>query len=93
MRLEVLAGARDDIHEQKPQRLLARAVILPTHPSHYDHAAAVYRFLPQEGRHRRKLLDCLIAAVAIQSGIPVRHADGDFDVMARHTDLEVVALA
>ena len=92
VRLEVLAGARDDLHEQKLKRLLARAVVLPTHPSHYDHAAAVYRSCRRRGDTVRKLLDCLIAAVAIQSGVPVLHADSDFDVMARHTDLEVVDL-
>ena len=92
VRLEVLAGARDDIHEQKLKRLLARAVILPTHPAHYDHAAAVYRSCRRRGDTIRKLLDCLIAAVAIQSGVPVLHADSDFDIMAQHTDLEVVPL-
>ncbi len=93
VRLEVLAGARDDIHEQKLKHLLARAVILPTHPAHYDHAAAVYRSCRRSGETVRKLLDCLIAAVAIQSGVPILHADGDFDVMARHTDLEIVPLS
>jgi len=93
VRLELLAGSRDDIHEQKLRRLLARAVTLPTHSSHYDYAAAVYRSCRRRGETIRKLLDCLIAAVAIHSGVPVLHADGDFDVMAQHTDLEVVALS
>ncbi len=93
VRLEVLAGARDDIYERKLKRLLARAIILPTYPSHYDYAAVVYRSCRRKGETIRKLLDCLIAAVAIQSGVPVLHADGDFDVMARHTDLKVVTLS
>ncbi len=93
VRLEVVAGARDDTHEQELKRLLARAVVLPTHPLHYDNAAAVYRSCRRRGDTIRKLLDCLIAAVAIHSGVPVLHADGDFDAMARHTDLEVVDLA
>ncbi len=93
VRLEVLAGARDDIHERRLRRLLARAVILPTYPAHYDHAASVYRSCRRRGETIRKLLDCLIAAVAIQSGVPVLHADGDFDAMARHTDLEIVPLS
>ena len=93
VRLEVLAGARDDIHERRLRRLLARAVILPTHPAHYDHAAAVYRSCRRRGETIRKLLDCLIAAVAIQSGVPVLHDDSDFDAMARHSDLEIVPLS
>lgn len=93
VRLEVLAGARDDIHERRLRRLLARAAVLPTSPAHYDYAADVYRSCRRSGETVRKLLDCLIAAVAIQSGVPVLHVDGDFDAMARHTDLEIVALS
>ena len=93
VRLELLAGARDDIHEQKLRRLLARAVTLPTYPADYDYSAAVYRSCRRGGETVRKLLDCLIAAVAIRSGIPILHADNDFDAMARHTDLEVATLS
>jgi len=35
------------------------------------------------------MLGCLIAAVAVDAGIPVLHADADFDVLARHTALKV----
>ena len=28
---------------------------------------------------------CLIGAVAARHGVPVLHADADFDVLARHT--------
>ena len=34
-------------------------------------------------------IDCLIAAVAIEADVPVLHADTDFDVLARHTQLRV----
>ena len=37
----------------------------------------------------RRLIDCLIAAVAIGAGVPVLHRDDDFDV-ARHTELDIV---
>lgn len=33
--------------------------------------------------------DCLIGALAARNGVPVRHADTDFDVLARHTDVGV----
>ncbi|MDQ3574904.1 MAG: hypothetical protein M3378_03865 [Actinomycetota bacterium] len=33
--------------------------------------------------------DCLIAAVAIGAGVPLLHADADFEVLARHTELQV----
>ena len=36
-----------------------------------------------------KLVDCLIAAVAIRNDVPVLHQDADFDVLARCTTLRV----
>jgi predicted nucleic acid-binding protein len=35
------------------------------------------------------MIHCLIASVAIPSGSPLLHADSDFDVLARHTPLDV----
>jgi predicted nucleic acid-binding protein len=37
----------------------------------------------------RKLIDCLIAAVAIDADVPILHADTDFEVIARHTALVI----
>jgi predicted nucleic acid-binding protein len=37
----------------------------------------------------RKLVDCLIGAVAIRHRSPVLHSDADFDVLADLTDLAV----
>ncbi|MYG52776.1 MAG: PIN domain nuclease [Rhodospirillaceae bacterium] len=90
IRMEVLAGARSERHLDALRRLLARASILPTEPAHYDEAAALFRRCRREGETVRKLIDCLIAAVAIRADVPVLHRDGDFDVLARHTALEVV---
>lgn len=87
--MEVLAGARDELHLQSLRRLLARATVLPTDPARFEEAAALFRRCRQEGETVRRLMDCLIAAVAIRFGVPVLHRDGDFDVLARHTELEV----
>jgi predicted nucleic acid-binding protein len=57
--------------------------------SDYDAAAALYRRCRRQGETVRKLIDCLIAAVAIRATIPVLHNDRDFDVLARHTELQV----
>ena len=89
IRMEVLAGARDELHLQALRRLLARATVLPTDPAHFEEAAALFRRCRREGETVRRLIDCLIAAVAIRSGVSVLHRDGDFDVLARHTELEV----
>jgi predicted nucleic acid-binding protein len=89
IRMEVLAGARDEEHLNGLRRLLARASIVPAEPADYEEAAALYRTCRRRGETVRKLVDCLIAAMAIRAGVPVLHADTDFDVLARHTALRV----
>lgn len=90
IRMEVLAGARDETHLGDLRRLLARGV------------AGAGRVRPLRARRRplpnvrrngdtvRKLIDCLIAAAAIDADLPVLHADKDLDRLARHTALRVV---
>lgn len=89
VRMEVLAGARDESHLLSLRRLLARAAVIPTQPTDYDDAAALYRRCRRQGETVRKLVDCLIAAVAIRAGVPILHCDADFDVLARHTELQI----
>ncbi len=90
VRLEVLAGARDDRHLLQLRRLLARARVLPTTSFDHDAAAALYRTCRQHGRTIRALSDCLIAAVAMRHDAPVLHADSDFDALAQVTSIAVV---
>ncbi|MCP4898833.1 MAG: PIN domain nuclease [bacterium] len=92
VRMEVLAGARNEQHLQQLRRLLARASTLPTEPVDYDAAAALYRTCRQQGHTVRKLIDCLIAAVAIRGNVPILHMDVDFDILAQHTTLQVDAV-
>lgn len=89
IRMEVLAGARDEHHLERLRRLLARAVVLPTTRTDYDEAAALFRLCRREGSTIRRLIDCLIASVAIRAATPILHNDGDFDVLARHTALRL----
>ena len=91
IRMEVLAGARNEQHLQQLRRLLARATVLPTEPVDYDAAAALYRTCRQQGDTVRKLVDCLIAAVAIRANVPILHLDADFDTLAQHTTLRIDA--
>jgi predicted nucleic acid-binding protein len=87
IRLEVLAGARDERHLAALQALLNNADVLPTLPEDHDVAASLYRDCRRAGETVRVVSDCLIAAVAIRAGVAVLHADRDFDVLARHTPL------
>ena len=89
IRMEVLAGARNERHLRSLRGLLARTTHLSTGPADYDEAAALYRACRREGETVRKLIDCLIASVAIRAGAAVLHNDSDFDVLARHTALRI----
>jgi predicted nucleic acid-binding protein len=89
VRMEVLAGARDERHLNDLRRLLARASLLSTLPIDYEAATALYRTARRRGETVRKLIDCLIAAHAIRVRAPLLHADADFDVLARHTGLQI----
>jgi predicted nucleic acid-binding protein len=89
IRMEVLAGARSEQHLRNLRGLLARSSLVPTQSIDYEDAAALYRTCRQSGATVRKLIDCLIAAVAVRAELPVLHADSDFDVLARHTQLRL----
>lgn len=89
IRMEVLAGARDERHLNDLRRLLARASLVPTEPIDYEDAASLYRACRGGGETARRLIDCLIGAVAIRADMPVLHAGTDFDVLARHTALRI----
>jgi hypothetical protein len=89
VRMELLAGARDEQHLQALRGLLARATTLETLPTDHEDAAALYRTCRRRGETVRKLIDCLIAAQAIRARIPLLHTDADFHVLARHTALMV----
>lgn len=89
IRMELLAGARDERQLSDLRRLLARACLVPTEPRHYEEAAALYRTCRRGGETVRKMIDCLIAAVAIDAKVPILHSDADFEVLARHTGLRI----
>lgn len=89
IRMEVLAGARDTQHLVALRGALAAATQLPTTAAHYDQAAEMYRTCRRNGVTVRKMLDCLIASVAMSADVPVLHADRDFDMLASCTPLRV----
>ncbi len=89
IRMEVLAVARDESHLNDVRRLLARASVIDLVQGDYEDAAALYRTCRRRGETVRKLIDCLIGAVAIRADVRVLQADSDFDVLARHTSLQL----
>jgi predicted nucleic acid-binding protein len=89
VRMEILAGARDDKHLNDLRRLLAGATLLVTESIDYEEAASLYRVCRRGGETVRKLIDCLIATIAIRVDIPILHNDSDFEILGRHTTLRI----
>ncbi|HUN78944.1 MAG TPA: PIN domain-containing protein [Solirubrobacteraceae bacterium] len=92
--LEVLAGARDEGHARRLTRLLGRCRLLVCEePSDHEAAAALHRVCRREGVTIRRPPDLLIATIAIRTDTPLLHLDADFDAIARHAPLRIVAPA
>ncbi len=89
VRMEILAGARDDKHLNDLRRLLAGATLLATEPIDYEEAASLFRVCRRGGETVRKLIDCLIATIAIRADVPILHNDSDFEILGRHTALSI----
>lgn len=88
---ELLMGARDELHAQKLLAMLNRCHFVPTRPlDDFEQAAAVYRACRRGGFTPRSLADCLVAAVAIDRGLPLLAGDPDFPRIAEHTPLALV---
>lgn len=88
---ELLMGARDEVHARKLLAMLNRCHFVPTRPLlDFEQAAAVYRACRRGGFTPRSLADCLVAAVAIDRGLPVLATDEDFPRIAEHTPLALV---
>jgi predicted nucleic acid-binding protein len=92
VRMELLAGLTQEDRVKQRRRFLDAFDTVPLEPlADAEEAAAIHRRCRRAGETPRNLIDCMVAAVAIRLGEPVLHRDRDFDVIARHTDLQVVS--
>jgi len=89
IRMELLAGARDEQHVAQLEKFLARATVIKTESIDYDNAAVIYRACRKLGLTIRTHIDCLIAAIAIRTDTDLLHNDSDFDAIAQVTKLKI----
>jgi predicted nucleic acid-binding protein len=81
--MELLAGATSSRSLAQVEKLTDGLRLLPVDASvDYRDAAMVYRAVRASGHTVRKVLDCLIAVVAVRTGATLVHRDRDFDVLA-----------
>ena len=87
IRMELLAGAKNDVHLEELRRLLSRYTHVSAVSGDFEYASMLYRQCRQQGITVRKLTDCLIAATAIRIDAPLLHLDSDFDGLDKCTQL------
>jgi predicted nucleic acid-binding protein len=92
--MELLAGATSDRNFDQLEKLVAGLRLLPVDADvDYRDAAVAYRAARATGETVRKMLDCLIAVIAVRTGATLVHRDRDFDVLAEALpDLKVRSL-
>jgi predicted nucleic acid-binding protein len=81
--MELLAGATSERQFADLEKLVGGLTLLPVDAAvDYRDAALAFRAARATGETVRKMLDCLIAAVAVRTGATLVHRDRDFDVLA-----------
>ncbi len=88
--MEVFAGARTEGELALLRRLMARCTVLRTVSADYEMSAAIFRNCRQNGKTPRKMLDCLIASIAIRNEVELLHVDQDFEVIAENSALQTL---
>lgn len=76
-----LASVRD--------RLLALPMLSLNGLDDFELAAWIFRTCRDAGHTFTTLTDCIVAAPALRTGVPVLHNDTDFDVMERVVGLRI----
>lgn len=91
--MELLAGARAGEDEHEIRRTVFALPVLPLLGlADFELAAEYFRGCRTSGETIRDTVDCLVAVPVIRAEATLLHADRDFDVLARHTPLEVEPL-
>jgi len=87
---EVLQGICEDADYRRTRTRFNAFLYLPMDRQTYTRAAQLYRSLRKQGVTIRKLVNCMIAAVAIQNDIALLHNDRGFDPMEALCGLKTV---
>lgn len=86
---ELAIGARDDRREAALRRLLGGVRLVPFRvPQDFDASVRVYRSC-RSGGVAPRLIDCMVAAVALRSSASVLARDDDFEGIASVTGLRL----
>ncbi len=89
--MELLAGCRTESDARQLLQLVSRfEVLVPDSLGDFQHGALIYRICRRAGCTIRSIVDCMVAAAAIDEGRPLLARNRDFEMIARHTELELL---
>ncbi len=77
--LEIIQGVRERKDRERIEQKFNTLVCLNLKRSSIMLAAEIYQELQRKGIRIRSIMDCLIAASAIETGATLLHKDRDFD--------------
>lgn len=87
--LEIIQGIKKREGREKIEKEFGSLVLAPQKRSATMLAAEIYQELQRKGFRIRSVIDCLIAAMAMETGSTILHKDRDFDVIADHYPIMV----
>ena len=82
--LEILTGLELRKDREKVEKNFQTNVLLPGKRSTTMLAAEIYQELRRKGKTIRSIVDCMISAVAIETGATILHKDRDFEYIAEY---------
>lgn len=82
--LEILQGIHSEKDRRKIERYFSNFVLLNQTRTSILLAAKIYQELQRKGIRIRSLIDCLIAAISIETGARILHKDRDFDHIEKY---------
>ena len=85
---EILQGIKNDKEFNKTRKLLECLVFLPMSYTTFIKSAQLYRMLRKNGITIKRVMDCLIATVAIENDIPILHNDKGFVLIESQSKLK-----
>lgn len=92
---ELLQGARDEREWRRLRRYLETQELAGVRddPGSYVEAARIHYDCRRRGLTVRSTIDCLVAQIALEHGLPLLHDDRDYDAIARVRPLKIVDVA
>ena len=82
--LEIIQGFRKRKEREEIEKTFSSFICVQHKRSTTLLAAEIFQELQRQGKRIRSIVDCLIAATAIETGATILHKDRDFDFIAEH---------